>query len=212
MLPFKTKIPNHFDLPRRISRLGELAYNMWWTWNPNAQRLFYRIDYDLWESVNHNPLKFLESIGRVEINAAAQNPAYLELYDHVFSSYDAYMRTTGTWYGNRYDLTPGVYGLANEWLDSPWPKMLRARERFATSLSAPQTDTSKLFDLLAGDRRNLHLRFFGVGEVKGAAVQGTANHLLLFEAKNHFLGIAIRGENQLGVVEAEIRKVLSPRK
>ena len=37
-------IPNHFSLPRRIERLGELAYNLWWTWNPNVQRLFERID------------------------------------------------------------------------------------------------------------------------------------------------------------------------
>ena len=46
MPTFRTKIPNHFDLPRRIRRLGELAYNLWWTWNPSAQRLFYRIDTD----------------------------------------------------------------------------------------------------------------------------------------------------------------------
>jgi len=103
MLNFRTKIPNDFDLPRRIGRLGELAYNMWWTWNPDAQRLYYRIDYDLWESLNHNPLRFLSSVGRVEINAAAQNPVYLELYDHVFSRFDAYMRSTGTWYSNRYE-------------------------------------------------------------------------------------------------------------
>ena len=103
MPTFHTKIPNHFDLPRRISRLGELAYNMWWTWNPNAQRLYYKIDYDLWESVNHNPLLFLDSVGRVEINAAAQNPLYLELYDHVFSRFDAYMKATDTWFSHRYE-------------------------------------------------------------------------------------------------------------
>ena len=60
---FRTKTPNHFDLPRRINRLGELAYNLWWTWRPNAQRLFYRIDYDLWESLNHNPVRFLRAVG-----------------------------------------------------------------------------------------------------------------------------------------------------
>jgi starch phosphorylase len=34
------EVPNHFSLPRRISRLGELAYNLWWAWNPDAARFF----------------------------------------------------------------------------------------------------------------------------------------------------------------------------
>jgi len=46
---FRSKIPNHFDLPRRIGRLSELAYNLWWVWNPTAQRLFNRTDNALWE-------------------------------------------------------------------------------------------------------------------------------------------------------------------
>jgi len=94
---FLTKLPNHFDLPRRINRLGELAYNLWWTWNPHAQRLFYRIDFALWERLNHNPLTFLASVGRFEINAAAQDPVYLELYDRVFTNFDDYMKTSETW-------------------------------------------------------------------------------------------------------------------
>ncbi len=103
MPKFRTKIPNHFDLPRRINRLGELAYNLWWTWNPSAQRLFYRIDYALWERLNHNPLLFLRSVGRTEVNAAAQNPFYLEIYDRVFASFDAYMNAKETWSTQTYE-------------------------------------------------------------------------------------------------------------
>jgi starch phosphorylase len=97
MPTFRAKTPNHFDLPRRINRLGELAYNLWWTWNPNAQRLFNRIDNALWERLNHNPLRFLRQAGRFEINAAAQDSVYLELYDRVFRDFDAYLNETDTW-------------------------------------------------------------------------------------------------------------------
>jgi starch phosphorylase len=103
MPTFRTKIPNHFDLPRRISRLGELAYNLWWTWNPSAQRLYYRIDYALWERLNHNPLLFLRSVGRSELNAAAQNPIYMEMYDRVFASFDSYMDAKETWCTQAYE-------------------------------------------------------------------------------------------------------------
>jgi len=102
MTAFLTKIPNHFDLPRRINRLGEMAYNLWWTWNPNAQRLFNRMDNALWERLNHNPLRFLRSVGRFEINAAAQDPVYLELYDRVFTNFDDYLKTTHTWIARTY--------------------------------------------------------------------------------------------------------------
>jgi starch phosphorylase len=102
MTAFLTKIPNHFDLPRRINRLGEMAYNLWWTWNPNAQRLFNRMDNALWERLNHNPLRFLRSVGRFEINAAAQDPVYLELYDRVFTNFDDYLKTTDTWTARTY--------------------------------------------------------------------------------------------------------------
>jgi len=98
MTHFHTRIPNHFDLPRRISRLGELAYNLWWTWNPYAQRLFNRMDNALWERLNHNPLLFLRQVERVTVNAAAQDRVYLEMYDRIFASFDAYLDRKDTWY------------------------------------------------------------------------------------------------------------------
>lgn len=45
-------------------------------------------------------------------------------------------------------LPPGVYGLSNHLLDSPWPKLLQARERFAEALPR-LPDESAFFDLLA---------------------------------------------------------------
>jgi starch phosphorylase len=102
MPTFRAKTPNHFDLPRRISRLGEMAFNLWWTWNPTAQRLFNRIDNALWERLNHNPLRFLRQVGRSEINAAAQDSVYLELYDRVFRDFDAYLGQEDTWFSREF--------------------------------------------------------------------------------------------------------------
>ena len=102
MPTFRAKTPNHFDLPRRINRLGELAYNLWWTWNPHAQRLFNRVDSALWERLNHNPLRFLRQVGRFEINAAVQNSIYLELYDRVLGDFDAYLNRAEPWYAHEF--------------------------------------------------------------------------------------------------------------
>ncbi len=92
-----TEIPKKFRLPRRINRLGELAYNLWWTWNPDAQRLFIKIDRDLWERSNHNPIRFLDEVQRSSLNAVIQDRYYLEYYDQVFRDFDKYMQNENTW-------------------------------------------------------------------------------------------------------------------
>jgi glycogen phosphorylase len=102
MTIFKSKLPNHFDLPRRINRLSELSYNLWWVWNPMAQRLFNRIDNNLWERVHHNPIIWLREIPRPVLNAAAQDPLYLELYDRVFTDFDIYLHREDTWFGTEH--------------------------------------------------------------------------------------------------------------
>jgi glycogen phosphorylase len=102
MLDFRTEIPNHFSLPKRIARLGELAYNLWWTWNPEAQRLYQRIDQVLWHGVRHNPVLFLRRVERAALNAATNNRSFLQTYDRVMRTFDYYMNPADTWYNQKY--------------------------------------------------------------------------------------------------------------
>lgn len=46
-------------------------------------------------------------------------------------------------------LDPGIYGLSNHLLDSPWPKLLRAREGMSRCIKADRPDISGLFRMLA---------------------------------------------------------------
>jgi uncharacterized protein with NRDE domain len=51
-------------------------------------------------------------------------------------------------------LSPGVHGLSNHLLDSPWPKVERAKARMAGLTDAPRDALDqRLFELLADDRR-----------------------------------------------------------
>lgn len=56
-----------------------------------------------------------------------------------FSNVDAVTRALG----------PGLYGLSNRWLDTPWPKVVRAKEQLATALARGLTRASSLSELLA---------------------------------------------------------------
>ncbi|MEI7845252.1 MAG: alpha-glucan family phosphorylase [Chloroflexota bacterium] len=99
MTTFKSKLQSHDDIRVRIDRLHELSNNLWWVWNPMAQRLFNRIDNNLWEKVNHNPIRWLREIPRSVLVTASQDSNYLELYDHVFAEFDAYLARQDTWFG-----------------------------------------------------------------------------------------------------------------
>lgn len=59
------------------------------------------------------------------------------------------------WYGSNRgppfarELPPGVYGLSNELLDTPWPKLVRVKARFREWLADPRATAAGLFALLA---------------------------------------------------------------
>lgn len=97
MQNFRTESPNHFDLPRQLARLGELAYNLCWTWLPDAARVFGRLDYDLWERLAHNPIRFLREIERARLNEAMQDRDYMALFNRVITAFDVYTSQPSTW-------------------------------------------------------------------------------------------------------------------
>jgi starch phosphorylase len=85
-------------IPVRIGRLTELAYNLWWTWHPEAQTLFSEVDPELWELVYHNPVKFLNEVRQASLLAAAENLDYVARYDAVIAKLDEYMSSRSTWF------------------------------------------------------------------------------------------------------------------
>src|SRR3990170_5002301 len=99
MIPDGSPPPNHFNLPRRIRRLADLAYNLWWTWNHDAERSFRFIDFVGWEAARHNPVSFLRQVPAARLKAVIQDRLYLALYDQVIREFDAYMAgASEAWY------------------------------------------------------------------------------------------------------------------
>ncbi|MHC1773070.1 MAG: alpha-glucan family phosphorylase [Flexilinea sp.] len=99
-------IPKASFLPERIERLNNLAYNLWWSWNPEAVSVFSKINPVLWDTVSHNPVAFLQQVSRALLNQVSNDKQYLMLYDHVIEEFDAYMNRKNTWFTEKYpDLT-----------------------------------------------------------------------------------------------------------
>jgi len=88
--------------PARLNRLGELAVDLWWTWNHEGRMVFRSLDYRLWRETAHNPVKMLWMISPDRLAAAAADPKFLQLYDSAISAFDSARSTTDTWWSNRY--------------------------------------------------------------------------------------------------------------
>ncbi len=83
------------NLPLKIARLRELAYNLWWSWNPRALDLFAHLDTKLWEEMGNNPVRMLESVSPERLAEAADSESYLKLYEQVIEQFDQYMADRG---------------------------------------------------------------------------------------------------------------------
>ena len=89
-------------LPGRISRIPELAHNLWWTWKASARELFRRLDLDLWKRTAHNPIRMIRQVDVQSLRQAAKNPQFLALYDSVMDDLDSYMSKNHSWFSTHY--------------------------------------------------------------------------------------------------------------
>jgi glycogen phosphorylase len=86
-------------VPKRIGRLPELAKNLWWSWDEDGRQIFRSLDYELWRTSGHNPVKQLRDIDPLKLENAAKDPAFLDLYDSVMLKFDNYMSSRKDWCG-----------------------------------------------------------------------------------------------------------------
>ena len=96
------KITVNPQLPKRIEKLSEIANNLWWSWNTEFLRLFKKIDKDLWETCEKNPVKFLKQVSQERLEAVATNTEFLKEYDILAKEFNDYVTSKNTWFANKY--------------------------------------------------------------------------------------------------------------
>lgn len=89
------KFPN---LPERISGLGDLAYNLWWSWHPEGRGLFKMLSRTGWYLSAHNPVKMLHQIDQATLESAAKDSHFLRHYDAVMAGFEDEMSTSSGWF------------------------------------------------------------------------------------------------------------------
>ena len=90
------------QLPKSINRLDEIANNLWWSWNSEFLRLLKRMDRDLWDNVEKNPVKFLKRVTQEKLEKAANDSNFVKEYEKVLKNYEDYMNSKDTWFNKNY--------------------------------------------------------------------------------------------------------------
>jgi starch phosphorylase len=102
---------NAVPIPERLGRLTDLADNMWWSWHPLARNLFKAVNYPLWKSTRHNPVRMLQLVRAERLQTLAHDPGFLELYDQVVEAFDRELSNGHLWFRQRHPAVsqPVVY-------------------------------------------------------------------------------------------------------
>jgi starch phosphorylase len=85
------------QLPDRLSRLEELANDLWWSWTPVARNVFRNLDYPLWRLTAHNPVKMLKLVSPDRIERALADPHWVHDYDEAIAGLDKARAAHDTW-------------------------------------------------------------------------------------------------------------------
>jgi glycogen phosphorylase/synthase len=79
------------DVPEKLSFLKDLANNLWWSWNTEAEHLFKGMDPSLWEEVKHNPKLLLEKIDYKRLLVLEDDDEFVADLKHVNEMFKAHI-------------------------------------------------------------------------------------------------------------------------
>ncbi len=94
--------PLDSKMPKKIGRIGELAYNLWWSWNADARQLFRQLDKILWRDTRHNPVQMLVELSAAQLEKAANDASFCQLYDTVMQQMDEMLDIKNGWFYKNY--------------------------------------------------------------------------------------------------------------
>ncbi len=85
-------------LPAALEPLREVGFNVWWTWEPSARRLFRHLDPELWNRTNHNPVRMLQLSRQARLVEVAQDKNFLRELKEVYDAYREYIARTSSFF------------------------------------------------------------------------------------------------------------------
>ncbi len=90
------------NLPENLEKLEDLAYNLWFAWNPDARDLFREMDMDLWRASGRNPVELLLQISPDRLAELAHDHGFVERVNQCWQRFQTYMENKDTTFARNF--------------------------------------------------------------------------------------------------------------
>src|SRR5207249_10968392 len=77
--------------------LHQLARNLWWTWNQEAQEVFHLLSPRCWQNLYHNAVAVLHEVSDQELRVRLEEPVFAEKVRRTLHAFDRYLSERPTW-------------------------------------------------------------------------------------------------------------------
>src|SRR6059058_4152560 len=80
-----------------VTGLNQVARNLWWTWNQEAQEVFQQLSPRGWQNLYHNAVAVLHEVSDYELRVRLQDRDFARQVRAVLDSFLSYLRESKTW-------------------------------------------------------------------------------------------------------------------
>src|SRR5213075_652181 len=89
------------EITELAAGLNQVAHNLWWTWDQEAQEVFQELSPRGWMNLYHNAVAILHEVSTYELRVRLQDPDFAERVVQALRSFAIYMEDKQTW-GHRH--------------------------------------------------------------------------------------------------------------
>ncbi len=90
--PYWRKFVVESNLPEKLNPLRDLSRNLWWVWNQCARDLFQKINPEIWEDCEHNPVVLLEKVSFQRFKDLEKDKMFIDEMNMVYEKLNAYLK------------------------------------------------------------------------------------------------------------------------
>lgn len=85
-------------LPEKLEALKDLTYNLRWSWSHSVIELFRRLDSELWEKSNHNPVSMLGLVDQTVLESAVNDEGFMSHLKGAYSYHQSRLDSGSSWF------------------------------------------------------------------------------------------------------------------
>jgi starch phosphorylase len=85
------------ELNELVAGINKLSRNLWWSWNQEAQDMFYKLTPRGWQNLFHNAVAVLREVSEYELRVHLQEADFANRVRSVVKEFEIYLADKNTW-------------------------------------------------------------------------------------------------------------------